>query len=123
MNRNKCPNPSNSLLAEYVLVNFFLTRLIKWKLQDGLDWITIYYMLSSARAYGSLPLTIKPVKLRIVKFCFNYLSQPFQADFTWLFTGLAVAQPSFKMGLVFPSGTNRTLGCSARASDIRVCLE
>ena len=66
---------------------------------------------------------IKPVKLRIVKFCFNYFSQPFQADCTWLFTGLAVAQPSYKMGLVFPSGTNRTLVCSAQAKDVRLCEE
>ena len=102
---------------------YSLARLIKWKLQDGSDWITIYYMLSSACAYRRLALTIKPVKLRIVKFCFNYLSQPFQADFTWLFTGVAVAQSSYKMGLGFPSGTNRILACSARASDIRVCVE
>ena len=40
-----------------------------------------------------------------------------------IFTGLPVAQPSYKMGLVFPSGTNRTLACSARAQDISVCLE
>ena len=41
----------------------------------------------------------------------------------YIITGLPVAQLSFKMGLVFPSGTNRTLACSARAQDIRVCME
>ena len=42
---------------------------------------------SSAYVYPCLALTIKPPRLNlwIVKFCFNYLSQPFQADFTWLF--------------------------------------
>ena len=42
---------------------------------------------SSACAYRCLALTIKPprLKLRIVKFCFNYLSQLFQVDFTRLF--------------------------------------
>ena len=39
------------------------------------------------------------------------------------FTGLPVAQLSYKMSSVFPSGTNRTLACSARAQDIRVCVE
>ena len=38
-------------------------------------------------------------------------------------TGLPVAQPSYKMGSVFRSDTNRTLACSARAQDIRVCVE
>ena len=38
-------------------------------------------------------------------------------------TGLPVAQPSYKLGSVFPSGTNRTLACSARAQDISVCVE
>ena len=27
------------------------------------------------------------------------------------------------LGSVFPSGTNRTLACSARAQDISVCVE
>ena len=40
-----------------------------------------------------------------------------------LITGIPVAQPSYKMGSVFPSGTNRTLACSARAQDISVCVE
>ena len=31
-----------------VSVNYSMNRLIKWKLQDRLDRITIYYMLSSA---------------------------------------------------------------------------
>ena len=31
-----------------------------------------------------------------------------------------LGKPSYKMGLVFPSGTNRTLACSARAQDISV---
>ena len=39
-----------------------------------------------------------------------------------LITGLPVAQPSYKFGSVFPD-TNRTLACSARARDIRVCVE
>ena len=40
-----------------------------------------------------------------------------------IITGLPVAQPSYKMGLVFPFGTNRTLVCSVRVQDIRVfCL-
>ena len=39
-----------------------------------------------------------------------------------LITGLPVTQPSYKFGSVFP-GTNRTLACSARAQDIRVCVE
>ena len=38
-------------------------------------------------------------------------------------TGLPVAQPSYKLGSIFPSGTNRTLACSARAQDISVCVE
>ena len=29
----------------------------------------------------------------------------------------------YKLGSVFPSGTNRTLACSARAQDISVCVE
>ena len=40
-----------------------------------------------------------------------------------IFTGLPVAQPSYKRGLVFPSGTNCTLVCSARAQDVRVCVD
>ena len=40
-----------------------------------------------------------------------------------IFTGLPVAQPSYKRGLVFPSGTNCTLVCSARAQDLRVCVD
>ena len=40
-----------------------------------------------------------------------------------LFTGQPVAQPGYKMDSVFPSGTNRTLACSARAQDTRVCVE
>ena len=40
-----------------------------------------------------------------------------------LITGLPVAQPSYKFGSVFPSGTNRTLACSARTQDLRVCVE
>ena len=39
-----------------------------------------------------------------------------------LFTGLPLAQPSYKFGSVFP-GTNCTLACSACAGDIRVCIE
>ena len=39
-----------------------------------------------------------------------------------LFTGLPVAQPSYKFGSVFPD-TNRTLACSVCARDIRVCVE
>ena len=35
-----------------------------------------------------------------------------------LITGLPVPQPSYEMSSVFPSGTNRTLACSARAQDI-----
>ena len=42
---------------------------------------------------------------------------------TGLFTGLPVAQPSQKLGSVFPSGTNRTLVCSARVQDISVCVQ
>ena len=41
-------------------------------------------------------------------------------------TGLPVAQPaqpSYKLGSVFPSGINRTLAYSARAQDLRVCVE
>ena len=38
-------------------------------------------------------------------------------------TLLPVAQPSYKLGSVFPSGTNRTLECSARAQGISVCVE
>ena len=40
-----------------------------------------------------------------------------------LITGLPVAQSSYKMGLDFPSGTNHTLACLARAQDMRVCVE
>ena len=41
-----------------------------------------------------------------------------------IFTGLPVAQPiSYKRGLVFPSGTNCTLVCSARAQVVRVCVD
>ena len=39
------------------------------------------------------------------------------------FAGLPVLQPSYKMGLVFPSGTNHTLVCSAHAQDMRVHIE
>ena len=35
-----------------------------------------------------------------------------------LITGLPVPQPSYEMGSVFPSDTNRTLACSARAQDM-----
>ena len=35
----------------------------------------------------------------------------------------ACGNASFKMGLVLPSGTNRTLACSARAQDMSVCVE
>ena len=35
-----------------------MNRLIKWKLQDRLDRITIYYMLSSACAYRCLITTL-----------------------------------------------------------------
>ena len=35
----------------------------------------------------------------------------------------ACGKPSYKMGLVFPSGTNLTLACSARAQDISVCVD
>ena len=38
-------------------------------------------------------------------------------------TGLPVAHPSYKMGPVFRSGTNRTLARPARAQDIIVCVE
>ena len=31
-----------------------------------------------------------------------------------------MAQPSYKIGLVFPSGTNRTLACSKRAQNKRM---
>ena len=34
-----------------------------------------------------------------------------------------MAQPSLKMGSVFPSGTKRALACSARAPDMRACVE
>ena len=40
-----------------------------------------------------------------------------------LVTGLPVAQPSYKLGSVYPSGTNRSLACSARAQDLRVYVE
>ena len=35
----------------------------------------------------------------------------------------ACGNASYKMGLVLPSGTNRTLACSARAQDMSVCIE
>ena len=35
----------------------------------------------------------------------------------------ACGNASYKMGLVLPSGTNRTLACSARAQDMSVCVE
>ena len=37
--------------------------------------------------------------------------------------GQPCGKPSNKMGLVFPSGKNRTLACSARGQDISVCVE
>ena len=39
-----------------------------------------------------------------------------------IITGLPSAQPSYKMGSVFPPGTNCTLACSARAQDVRVIM-
>ena len=51
------------------------------------------------------------------------LASPASLCFKIVFTWLPVAQPSYKMGLVFPSGKNRTLACSARAQDIRICVE
>ena len=35
----------------------------------------------------------------------------------------ACGNASYKMGLVLPSGTNRTLACSARAQDMSICVE
>ena len=45
------------------------------------------------------------------------------ADFEETNYWAASGKPSYKMSLVFPSGTNRTLACSARAQDISVCVE
>ena len=44
------PKSFKSLVSRIpsVSVNYSMNRLIKWKLQDRLDRITIYYMLSSA---------------------------------------------------------------------------
>ena len=53
--------------------------------------------------WNSIPLSVKTLNIS------NY----------WA----ACAKPSNKMGLVFPSGTNRTLACSARAQDISVCVD
>ena len=45
------------------------------------------------------------------------------ADFEETNYWAACGKPSYKMGLVFPSGINRTLACSARAQDIIVSVE
>ena len=50
-----------------------------------------------------------------LNFCAYYQFSPFY----WA----ACGKPSYKMGFVFPSGTNRTLACSACAQDISVCVE
>ena len=45
------------------------------------------------------------------------------ADFEETYYWAACGKTSYKIGLVFLSGTNRTLACSARAQDIIVCVE
>ena len=47
------------MVAEYLSVNYSMNILIKWKLQDRSDWITIYYMLSLAfETDPKAPLTL-----------------------------------------------------------------
>ena len=62
-----------------------------------------YFTRIGASIWNSIPLSVNTLNI-----C-NY----------WA----ACGKPSNKMGLVFPSGTNRTLACSARAQDISVCVE
>ena len=82
--------------------------------------------LSQANQYISLkewhgrPRTLC---LRVLKESNNDVTWTVPYQSLYIITGLPVAQPSYKSGSVFPSGTNRTLAWAALVQDIIVCVE
>ena len=70
--------------------------------------------LLEGESWGVLPQKILKSRGTEMLF-FNILNK--------IFTGLPVVRPSYKMGLVFPSGTSHTLVCSAHAQVMRVHIE
>ena len=71
-----------------------------------------------------IPRDLLTPKTRDKKAIFPFVTDfnPHLPNINKIITGLPVAQPSYKFGSFFP-GTNCTLACSARARDIKECVE